>query len=229
MILMAIGDYERAAHMAPTEHNYQILKPGKKEFELAGQAIRDGKIVVVPTFTIYVLVCDAFNAKSLEKLRAIRNSPADKPITIVMDKSRIAEFAEIDERQQRIIDIFLPSPVSLYVQKKENTPLDTAAADSDAIVVYFQDSEIRTLYEYSHTILGISSSNLKGLPDATTLEEAIGYFGDNVDIYFDGGPARGNKPSPHIDIRKQPVESRREAPHFPFSKIQEILALQSLE
>ena len=51
MILMAIGDYERAAQMAPTEHNYQILKPGKREFELAGQAIRDGKIVVVPTFT----------------------------------------------------------------------------------------------------------------------------------------------------------------------------------
>jgi L-threonylcarbamoyladenylate synthase len=214
---------------APTEHQYQILKPGKQEFELAGQAIRNGKIVVVPTLTIYVLVCDAFNAQALEKLRAIRNSPADKPITIVMGKSRISEFAEIDERQQRIIDIFLPSPVSLYVQKKKNTPLDAAAANSDAIVIYFQDSEIRTLYDHSHTILGISSSNLKGLPDATTLEEAISYFGDNVDFYFDGGPARGNKPSPHIDIRMQPAESRREAPHFPFSKIQEILAQHGLD
>ena len=118
---------------APTEHQYQILKPGKQEFELAGHAIRNGKIVVVPTLTIYVLVCDAFNAQALEKLRAIRNSPADKPITIVMDKSRISEFAEIDERQQRIIDVFLPSPVSLYVQKKKNTPLDAAAANSDAV------------------------------------------------------------------------------------------------
>ncbi|MEN6347823.1 MAG: L-threonylcarbamoyladenylate synthase [Syntrophomonas sp.] len=208
---------------------YQILNPGPEEFEMAGQAIRDGKIVVVPTLTIYVLVCDAYNAKALEKLRAMRNSPANKPITVVMDKSRIAEFAEIDDRQQRIIDIFSPSPVSFYVQKKQNTPLDAAAADSDALVVYFQDSEIRTLYEYSQTILGISSSNLKGLPDATTVEEAISYFGDNVDIYFDGGPARGNKPSPHIDIRLEPVEPRREAPHFPFAKIQEILAQHGLK
>lgn len=224
---MTIGNYEPDAITA-AKPKYQILKPGPKEFELAGQAIRDGKIVVVPTLTIYVLVCDAFNAKVLEKLRAIRNSPADKSITIVMDKSRVAEFAEIDERQQRIIDIFIPSPVSLYVQKKKNTPLDAATANSDAIVVYFQDSEIRTLYDYSQTILGISSSNLKGLPDATTLEEAISYFGDNVAIYFDGGPARGNKPSPHIDIRVQPVEPRREAPHFPFRKIQEILAQHGL-
>jgi len=224
---MVIEEYGPDTKTVP--HKYQILKPGKKEFELAGQAIRDGKIVVVPTLTIYVLVCDAFNVQALEKLRAIRQSPADKPITIVMDKSRIAEFAEIDERQQRIIDIFIPSPVSLYVQKKEKTPLDAATANSDAIVVYFQDSEIRTLYDYSHTILGISSSNLKGLPDATTLEEAIRYFGDNVDIYFDGGPARGDKPSPHIDIRMKPVESKREAHHFPFSEIQDILAQHGLE
>lgn len=206
---------------------YQIFQPGPREFELAGQAIRDGKIVVVPTLTIYVLACDAFNARALAKLRAIRNSPADKPITIVMDKSKIPEFAQIDERQQRIIDIFNPSPVSLYVQKKNNA-LDAALAGSDAIVVYFQDSEIRTLYDCSRTILGISSSNLKGLPDAQTLDEAISYFGDHVDIYFDGGPARGAKPSPHIDIRTEPVEPRREAPHFPFSKIQEILARHGL-
>lgn len=226
---MATGGFESDVKATISEHQYLILKPGHEEFELAGQAIRDGKIVVVPTLTIYVLVCDAYNPRALAKLRAIRNSPADKPITIVMDKSRIADFAEIDERQQRIIDIFIPSPVSVYVQKKKNSPLDAATANSDAIVVYFQDSEIRTLYDYSHTILGISSSNLKGLPDAMTLEEAINYFGDNVDIYFDGGPARGIKPSPHIDIRKKPVESRREAPHFPFSKIQEILAQHGLE
>ncbi len=223
-----MANYEVTAGTEPAIPKYQILKPGPEEFKLAGQAIRDGKIVVVPTLTIYVLVCDAYDAKALEKLRAIRNSPADKPITIVMDKSRIGEFAEINDRQQRIIDIFSPSPVSFYVQKKQNTPLDAAAANSDAIVVYFQDSEIRTLYEHSQTILGISSSNLKGLPDATTLAEAISYFGDNVDIYFDGGPARGNKPSPHIDIRLEPVEPRREAPHFPFTKIQEILAQHGL-
>jgi L-threonylcarbamoyladenylate synthase len=224
MFYMAMAN-KRDVILAPS---YQVLKPGPREFEMAGQAIRDGKIVCVPTLTIYVLVCDAFNARALGKLRAMRNSPADKPITIVMDKSRIAEFAEIDERQQRIIDIFSPSPVSFYVQKKPNTPLDAATAGSGAIVVYFQDSEIRTLYDYSRTILGISSSNLKGLPDATTLEEAVNYFGDNADIYFDGGPARGNKPSPHIDIRTEPVEPRREAPHFPFSKIQEILAQHGL-
>ncbi len=208
---------------------FEVLQPSEETFKLAGQAIRDGKIVVVPTLTIYVLVCDAFNPEALARLRKMRCSPADKPITIVMDKSRVGEYACLDERQQKILDIFSPSPVSMYVQKKENNPLEDALAGSDAIVVYFQESEIKTLYEHSNTILGISSSNLKGLPDATTVEEAINYFGDQVDLYIDGGAPRGNKPSPHIDIRCEPVEPRREAYHFPFSKIQEILAEHGLK
>ncbi|MGE5396080.1 MAG: L-threonylcarbamoyladenylate synthase [Chitinophagales bacterium] len=206
----------------------RILRPDAEGFRVAAQAIKDGKIVIVPTYTIYVLVCDAFNAEPLAKLRALRKSPADKPITIVMDKTRVPEFAEVDERQRKIMDIFLPSPVSLYVQKRDSR-LDAALTYSDAIVVWYQDCEVGTLYKEHGDLLGISSSNFKGLPDATTLEEAIAYFGDEVDYYMDGGPARGIKPSAHIDIREKPVKLMREAPHYPLSKIRETLAQYGLE
>jgi len=76
------------------------MKTSPEAYEKAAQAIRDGKIVVMPTLTIYVLVCDAFNPAALERLRAIRHSPADKSITIVMDKSKIPKYAVIDERQR---------------------------------------------------------------------------------------------------------------------------------
>jgi tRNA A37 threonylcarbamoyladenosine synthetase subunit TsaC/SUA5/YrdC len=103
--------------------NVEILSATPEAYQKAPQAIRDGKIVVMPTLTIYVLVCDAFNETALKKLRAVRNSPADKPITIVMDKLKIPEYAIVDERQKEIIDIFSPSPVSMYVQKKKKRRL----------------------------------------------------------------------------------------------------------
>ena len=207
----------------------EVLKADQAGMKKAAEIVRSGGIVVLPTLTIYVLVCDAMNKDALEKLRRIRKSPADKPITIVMDKSRIDEFAVLDDRQRRIIDLFSPSPVSMYVQKKADTPLDSAAAGSDALVVYFQDSPVKDLYEVSGLILAITSSNLKGLPDAMNIQEAVAYFGDEVDLYLDGGPAGGSNPSPHIDIRVRPVISRRVAVHVPFSKIVEILARQGLE
>lgn len=211
-----------------SEHKYQVVKASQLAYEKAAQAIHEGKIVVMPTLTIYVLVCDAFNAAALNNLRAIRHSPQDKPITIVMDKTKIPEYAVLDERQKKIIDIFSPSPVSMYVQKKEQSSLDSATGNSDAIVVYFQDSPIKDLYECCNTILAISSSNTKALPAAATIEESIAYFGENVDLYIDAGPAQGNDASPHIDIRRDPVESKREASHFPFNKIQKILARNGL-
>lgn len=175
-----------------TDHDVQIMKASPEAYEKAAQAIQAGKIVVMPTLTIYVLVCDAFNASALRRLREIRHSPADKPITIVMDKSKIPEYAVIDKRQQQIIDIFSPSPVSMYVQKKAKTPLDAATASSDAIVVYFQDSPIRDLYECCGTILAISSSNTKALLAAKTIAESIAYFGKDVDLYIDGEIGRAH-------------------------------------
>jgi L-threonylcarbamoyladenylate synthase len=64
---------------------------------------------------------------------------------------------------------------------------------------------------------------------ARTIEESIAYFGNSVDLYIDNGPAKGNDASPHIDIRTNPVESRREAAHFPFEKIAAILAEHGLQ
>ncbi|KNZ40835.1 L-threonylcarbamoyladenylate synthase [Acetobacterium bakii] len=220
---------EMVIETSKQEPHYQIIKTSPEAYKKAAQAILDGKIVVMPTLTIYVLVCDAFNPAALARLRAIRHSPADKPITIVMDKSKIPEYAVIDERQRQIIDIFSPSPVSMYVQKKAITPLDAATASSNAIVVYFQDSPIRDLYECCGTILAISSSNTKALSAAKTIEESIAYFGHTVDLYVDGGPAQGDNASPHIDIRTDPVESRRAANHFPFAEIKAILAEHGLE
>ncbi|WP_084505001.1 L-threonylcarbamoyladenylate synthase [Acetobacterium malicum] len=60
--------------------NVQILQASPEAYEKAAQAIRDGKIVVMPTLTIYVVVCDAFNASALRRLREIRHSPAVSPL-----------------------------------------------------------------------------------------------------------------------------------------------------
>lgn len=67
---------EMVIETSKQEPNYQIIKTSPEAYEKAAQAIRDGKIVVVPTLTIYVLVCDAFNPAALERLRAYPSQPS---------------------------------------------------------------------------------------------------------------------------------------------------------
>lgn len=207
---------------------YQVLKPTEESFEIAGKALRDGRLVVAPTYTVYAIVCDAFNEQALGALRRAQGSPADKPITVVMDGETIARYASITEREQRIIDVLLPAPVCVFVNKRESR-LDLATTYSDAVSVFWQDSEIEKLYNHSGTVLALTSANRNGLPVATIVQEAIDYFGDAVDVYIDGGGSRGNYPNAQIDIRTRPVKFVREAPHFSADKIKSILAEHGLE
>lgn len=48
--------------------------------------------------------------------------------------------------------------------------------------------------------LATSSANKSGMPVATTIEEAVQYFGDSVDFYVDGGDLSGRVASKIIKI-----------------------------
>ena len=48
--------------------------------------------------------------------------------------------------------------------------------------------------------LAVTSANLTGQPAATSVEEAIEYFGEGVDCYIDSGPTPGPVPSTIIDV-----------------------------
>lgn len=201
----------------------QLLSANSDSLKIAGDAIRDGKLVVLPTYTIYVLACSAFAPEPLAKIRAIRHSPADKPLTVVIPKDKIQQYARLDAREKKIIDVLLPAPACLYVTKKDHR-LDLAVTYSDFLCVFWQDNEVAQLYQNSQTVLAITSANTKGLIPAKSISEAIDYFGDVVDLYLDGGPIRGSSASAHLDIRKDPVELKRAASHFPIEKIREILS-----
>jgi L-threonylcarbamoyladenylate synthase len=205
-----------------------ILPVNKETFKIAGQAIRDGKIICLPTATIYILACSVFCKDAIAKIRAMRNSPEDKPLTVVMSKSQIKKYALLTSREQKIIEVLLPSPVCVYVNKKNNK-LDLAVTYSDFLCVYWQESEVADLFYKAKTILAITSANMMGLAPAQTVKEAVNYFGDKVDLYIDGGKPRGKSASAHIDIRKEPVELRRAAAHFPFEKVQSILKEHGLK
>jgi tRNA A37 threonylcarbamoyladenosine synthetase subunit TsaC/SUA5/YrdC len=47
--------------------------------------------------------------------------------------------------------------------------------------------------------LAVSSANVSGRPPATTVDDAIDHFGDDVEVYLDGGPSPAATPSTIVD------------------------------
>lgn len=194
----------------------------------AAEIVRKGGLVIVPTHSIYVLACDAFSASATDRLRRAKHSPVDKPLTLVLDQDEISTYAEVNERQAKIIDCIVPRmPVSMWMKKKNNL-LNATLCDSEAVVMYFQETEIGHLYRKCQRPLAISSANIAGGKPAETVAKAQHLFGNQIDDYVGGGDGRGGEPTAHIDIRTHTVTSKRDAAATPFSTVKTLLEVHGL-
>jgi tRNA A37 threonylcarbamoyladenosine synthetase subunit TsaC/SUA5/YrdC len=71
------------------------------------------------------------------------------------------------------------------------------------------DPKIREVLEQTGPLI-TSSANQPGEPPATTIDEAIAYFGDDVDFYVDGGTITGVLPSTIIRPTTDGIEVLRQ-------------------
>jgi L-threonylcarbamoyladenylate synthase len=90
-------------------------------------------------------------------------------------------------------------------------------------------NETKRIYEASGTVLVISSANKTGQPEATTLDQALGYFGNEIELYIDSGEERGNKGTTQLDIRGDQIKVMRDSPMFPVEKINQVLRENGIE
>ena len=91
---------------------YKILKQNEDSYKIAGKLINDGNVIVVPTDTVYAVICDANNSEALKNLRDIRQSPSDKPLTLIIDKKDISNYCEFKNSEyEKLVDELLPGRV----------------------------------------------------------------------------------------------------------------------
>jgi tRNA A37 threonylcarbamoyladenosine synthetase subunit TsaC/SUA5/YrdC len=69
--------------------------------------------------------------------------------------------------------------------------------------------DLRALLKQTGPLL-TTSANQPGKPPANTIKEAIGYFGNKVDFYVDGGDLTGRQPSTLIRIIDDEIQILRQ-------------------
>ena len=90
----------------------------------AGEFIREGGLVVLPTETVYGLGADAFNSSAVARIYSEKGRPADNPLIL-----HIAEAKDFDELvyeppeyAARLIKAFWPGPLTLVARKSPLLP-----------------------------------------------------------------------------------------------------------
>ena len=161
--------------------------------------IRAGAIGIIPTDTIYGIVCSALNPKSVEKLRAIRGKPVDKPLLIlVADINDIKHFDIFpDSDTLSVLDKVWPGSVTALLPIV-NKSFDYLSAGTGNLGVRFpSDPNLRKFLSRTGPLVAPSANKPRNKP-AWTLDEAKEYFPD-LDFYVNGGTLT-DKPSTIIKI-----------------------------
>ena len=107
----------------------KLFHTDDNEIAEAGEILRNGGLVAFPTETVYGLGASAFDSDAAKKIYAAKGRPSDNPLIVhICDKGQIKDIAEeIPESAKKVIDNFMPGPVTIILKKKSVVPNDVTA------------------------------------------------------------------------------------------------------
>ena len=175
------------------------------------EALQKGELVVIPTDTLYGIVCSARDKEAVEKLYRIRGRDAAKPcIILIADISGLEEFGIIlSETDRKALSKIWPGKVSVVFDCPMEKWAHLHRGGTKTLAFRVPDDEgLRNLLRNTGP-LSAPSANPEGKSPAHTIAEAKSYFGDQVSIYVDGG-YRDSLPSTVARLRDGAWEVLRE-------------------
>lgn len=157
--------------------------------EHAAELIKQGKIVVFPTETVYGIGTNGLDAGAVKKLYEIKQRPLNKPVTLLVSNMEMVETVakDINEMEYKIMKKFFPGPLTIILKKQDIVP-DIVTAGGQTVGIRMPSGEIaRKLVEIAGVPIAAPSANITGQPSGTDLQEIKKHFEGVVDFFIDGG------------------------------------------
>lgn len=163
---------------------------------------KDG-IVVLPTDTIYGIVGSALSKKAVEKIYKVKGRLESKPFIVLINSYENLKLfgIKINKDQTRFFEKIWPGKVSVIFPCLLNK-WSYIHRGVGSIAFRMIGPRNKSLFELIEKVgpLVAPSANPEGEKPAETIAQAKKYFGNEVDVYINGG-IRKVKPSTLIKFK----------------------------
>lgn len=163
------------------------------------ETLRAGGVAVLRTDTLYGIVASADSAEAVERVYRIKGRDPHKSCIVLLD----TPSSSYGHSQELSFDIakYADRPTSFLIAA-EDAPQHLLRENSDIAYRVPQVPALLSLLSKTGPLIA-PSANPESLPPARTVQQAIDYFGDQVDIYVDGGEVpESTPPSRVMRVRK---------------------------
>lgn len=170
----------------------ETLRLDNNGIEMAGELIREGKLVAFPTETVYGLGADALNEEAVKSIYVAKGRPSDNPMIVhVSDESQLADLVEggadgIGRDAATLIKVFWPGPLTMIFRKSAAVP-DATTGGLNTVAIRMPSNETaRELITASKRPIAAPSANLSGKPSPTTAEDVLEDMDGKIDAILMG-------------------------------------------
>jgi L-threonylcarbamoyladenylate synthase len=168
----------------------------------AVRLLRAGKLVAVPTETVYGLAGDAANPAAVAAIFAAKGRPTHHPLIVHLPSGeRTTRWArDIPPAAWRLAEAFWPGPMTLLLHKSEAVS-DAATGGRDTIGLRVPAHPVlrQILVELDGGLAAPSANPYQRL-SPTTAEQAMQGLGGRIDAVLDGGPCSVGLESTIVDL-----------------------------
>jgi L-threonylcarbamoyladenylate synthase len=185
--------------------------PDPASIEEAVRVLRDGKLVGIPTETVYGLAARALDAAAVGKVYAAKGRPLSHPlIAHVLDEAQArALAASWPERASLLARAFWPGPLTLVVERSPRVPAEIAGGDASIAVRAPSHPVARAVIASLGEPLAAPSANRYQGLSPTTAPHVVKELGDAVDLVLDAGHCDAGIESTVVDVRSHPARVLR--------------------
>ena len=159
-------------------------------------------IGVLPTDTIYGLVCSAFSKKAVERIYEIKKRKKDKSFIILISYFKDLKLFGIESGKEvlALLAKIFPAKASIILPCCNKKFFYLHRGKNCLAFRVPEKLWLRKFLSKTGPIVA-PSANLEGETLAETIKEARKYFGNNVDFYLDKGRKKG-KPSVILELKR---------------------------
>jgi L-threonylcarbamoyladenylate synthase len=179
----------------------------------ATDAVKSGRLVVLPTDTVYGIAADAFDNGAVANLLAAKGRGRDMPVGVLVGSWHTISglVYSVPDAAHELIRAFWPGALSLVVQQAPSLQWDLGDARGTVMLrMPLQPVALDVLRAVGP--MAVSSANVSGQPPATTAAEAQRQLGDRVDVYLDGGTSEQQAASTILDLTGEVPKILRTGP-----------------
>ena len=180
----------------------------------AGDILRRGGLLAVPTETVYGLAADASNAEAVKAIFTAKGRPADHPLIVhIASVDALARWAvNIPPLAYELAAAFWPGPLTLLLPRAASVPdVVTAGRASIGLRMPAHPVLLRLLQETGMGVAAPSANPYKRLSPTSAAQVLAGLNG-RIDAVLDGGDCQVGLESTILDMTGEELRILRSGP-----------------